>query len=188
MEEVWKEVPGYEGYYEISSFGRVRSADRNVIYRDGQVHFIKGRSRRPNINNRGYYYLPLNKDGKHWYAKVHRLVAMAFLPNPLNLPEVNHKDGNKLNNHADNLEWCTHSENHKHLYKMGNSNIDYERERRKRKILQLDMKTGEVVGSWNSIIEAERHYNKTNPKPTNIWSCLKGHSCSAYGFKWKYNI
>jgi hypothetical protein len=101
MEEIWKDVDGYEGYYQVSSFGRVRSLDRVV-----NNHFYGGRILCLASDSDGYKVVGLHKNGSKT-VKVHRLVAQAFIPNPQNLPEVNHKDENKKNNFYNNLEWCT---------------------------------------------------------------------------------
>jgi len=140
----------------------------------------------PNVNNSGYYYITLCKDGRHCCLKVHRLVAMTFIDNPNNLLEVNHKDGNKLNNCVDNLEWCTHSENHKHSYSMGLSALEQIRRDRQRKVLQLDIETGAVIKEWDSIIEAERVFRPNKKNSSNIWSCLNGYHSIAYGYRWQY--
>lgn len=124
MEEIWKDIPEWEGFYQASTFGRVRSVDR-VLMTQNSHGFLsprehKGKIISPNTNNRGYLYLCLCKDNNHhWFAKVHRLIAMTFLPNPNHLSDVNHKDGDKLNNKVDNLEWCSHSENQKHALRTG---------------------------------------------------------------------
>ena len=107
MSEVWKAIPGYEGKYEVSNLGRVRSVD-HVVKAKGQTgkehsRHYKGRIRRPSDN--GYGYLNVDLSGKR--VLLHCLVAKVFIPNPDNLPEVNHKDENKHNNRVDNLEWCT---------------------------------------------------------------------------------
>lgn len=107
MEE-WRDIPGYEGIYQVSNLGRVRSLDRKVHHWKGGFSLIKGRILTPNKQNtKGYYRVKL--DNK--YRAVHRLVAMAFIPNPDNLPQVNHKDENKLNNNVNNLEWCDNKYN-----------------------------------------------------------------------------
>lgn len=108
MEEIWKDISGYEGIYQVSSLGRVRSLDR--IGRQGR--FLHGQILRGYVGRQGYRYVTL-KDGKarEKTMKVHRLVATAFIKNPNNFPQINHKDENKTNNHVDNLEWCTQSYN-----------------------------------------------------------------------------
>ena len=92
MKEIWKEIKDYEGLYQVSNLGRVKSSTK----------ILKNR-----LSKRGYYIVTLYKNGKSTTKWVHRLVAEAFIPNPDNLPQVNHKDEDKLNNRVDNLEWCT---------------------------------------------------------------------------------
>jgi len=119
MEEIWKEIKGYEGQYEISSHGNVRSLDRVITgYSQGRSCFIKGRVKKQYDTN-GYLGLSLCKDGFNRSFRTHRVVAEAFIPNPENKPEVNHKDGVKTNNRVENLEWNTHSENIKHAHNTG---------------------------------------------------------------------
>lgn len=116
--EIWKEVVGYESYYQVSDYGNVRSVNRVVPNGFGGEMRVKGMS----INSRmgaNYINITLTKNGKKNTFNVHRLVAIAFLPNPNNLPYVNHIDGNKLNNCDDNLEWSTEVHNSNHSYNMG---------------------------------------------------------------------
>lgn len=101
--EIWKDIEGFEGLYQVSNMGRVRSLDRT----DKNGQFRKGRVLADKHNNRGYHLVSLCRDGDTKYRLIHRLVAIAFLDNPNNLPEVNHKDENKANNSVSNLEWCT---------------------------------------------------------------------------------
>ncbi len=107
MIEVWKDIENYEGLYQVSNLGRVRSLDRIV----GCGKQLKGKEKAIFQDKYGYSVVCLCKDGfaKHW--KVHRLVAISFLENPSNFPEINHKDENKENNRAENLEWCTTKHN-----------------------------------------------------------------------------
>ena len=106
MEE-WKEIPGYEGLYEVSSYGKVRSLDRY----DSRNCFRKGKVLSPVKDKDGYLAVFLSCNGKQKTIRIHRLVAKAFLPNPDNLPEVNHLDEDKTNNRVDNLEFCDHKYN-----------------------------------------------------------------------------
>lgn len=106
MTEEWREIEGYEGLYQVSNLGRVKSLFRVVMRSDGKPNTVNEKILK-NGMTKGYCAVVLCKDRKKKMYKVHRLVAMAFLSNPHNLPEVNHKDENKKNNHVDNLEWCT---------------------------------------------------------------------------------
>ena len=104
--EIWKDIPNYEGLYQVSNLGRVKSLDREIVRRDGRIERCKGLILKQS-NNRGYSYVRICKNSKYKSLKVHRLVAGAFIPNEENLPQVNHKDENTSNNIVDNLEWCT---------------------------------------------------------------------------------
>lgn len=112
--EVWKPIKGYEDSYEVSSQGRVRSKDkiRRLGKGKGYDRFFPSKILSTSINNCGYKIIILNKPGSKVICKsIHRLVAEAFIPNPLNLSDINHKDENKLNNFVDNLEWVSHKDN-----------------------------------------------------------------------------
>lgn len=119
--EVWKDIEGYDGLYQVSNHARVRSIDRCIKCSDGKTRRLKGMllSPGPNSWNRHYLTVNLSKCGKIKPHMVHRLVADAFIPNPDNKPEVNHIDGNKKNNEVSNLEWVTHQENMKHASESG---------------------------------------------------------------------
>lgn len=124
MNEVWRPVVGFEGFYEVSSFGRVRSVDRRVPCAGGKTRQLKGKLLASKLNAKGYPRVPLCKNNKSGSVLVHRLVAMAFVDNHLSLPCINHKNGDKTDNRPDNLEWCTHRQNSQHalasgLYKVG---------------------------------------------------------------------
>lgn len=110
----WLPVVGYEGIYEVSDSGEVRSIDRTILSPTGKDRFLPGKVIGANIDNAGYLRTRLSRDNKMKNFSVHRLVAMAFIPPIDGKTCVNHKDSNKLNNHADNLEWCTHQENTHH--------------------------------------------------------------------------
>jgi hypothetical protein len=119
MSEVWKAVQGYEGIYEVSSAGNVRSKDRMVKLSDARVRCLKGRLLSPKKNGNGYVFVSLSKDGVAETHYIHRLVAQAFIPNEENKSYVNHLDGAPRNNQIDNLEWVTHAENVQHAYDTG---------------------------------------------------------------------
>ena len=108
---IWKDVSGYEGYYQVSNTGLVRSLDRYITRSDGEVHFRKGREHPQKLNSDGYYIARLSRDGIRKQYFVHRLVATAFVKNQMSYPEVNHIDFDPTNNHFDNLEWCTRKYN-----------------------------------------------------------------------------
>lgn len=107
--EIWKDIVGYEGLYQVSNIGRVRSLPRNST---------KGKILKPRLQH-DYYTVHLSKNGKTINKLIHRAVAESFLTNNYNLPEVNHIDGDKLNNRLDNLEWCSTSYNAIHAFKLG---------------------------------------------------------------------
>lgn len=120
MQEMWKPIPGYEGLYEASTAGRVRSLSRSIRHARGGLRRVEGKILVPWFGKTtGYFYVTICKEGTRLKQSVHRLVAFCFVPNPEGKREVNHKDGIKTNNQADNLEWVTPAENIKHSYACG---------------------------------------------------------------------
>lgn len=125
--ETWKSIDGYEKLYEVSDLGRVRSCDK-IIKRETQGNFHKdGKIRKPHITPKGYARISLSKDGQQRHYFIHTLVAKAFIPNVEDKTQINHKNGNKLDNRVNNLEWVTPSENLLHAYDTGlrESNVKY---------------------------------------------------------------
>lgn len=123
--EIWKDIKGFEGSYQVSNLGRIRSCNRvvnNSASRTGKQH-RKGKILALNKTYRGYYIVHLFRGGKKIHPLVHRLVAQAFIPNPENKPQINHIDGNPRNNQVKNLEWATESENMRHACYVLKKNI-----------------------------------------------------------------
>lgn len=112
--EIWKDVPGYEGYYQASNRGKVRSIDRTIIDKNEIKIHRTGKVLSQNVNKDGYLFVELNKNAKRKLRTVHRIISETFIPNIKNKPEVNHINGNKKNNAISNLEWVTSSENQIH--------------------------------------------------------------------------
>lgn len=163
MSEIWKEIIGYEDYYQVSNYGNVRSVDRMVW--SGRVYYIyKGQSLKANQAKVGYYTVTLSKRCLCKMTYIHRLVATHFVQNIDNKKQVNHIDGNKLNNMYSNLEWVTNKENSIHAHKIGLTNNAGERNGQAKlsgrnviRIRQLkgkysQMKMGEMFGVSASVI------------------------------------
>ena len=168
--EIWKDIEGYEGLYQVSNYGRVKSQRRPGA--PGGV--IKTRP-----GNSKYLMAQLCKNGKYKHELVHRLVAQAFLENPQRFPEVNHKDENRLNNHAENLEWCDRIYNCHYgtgIERMGKAHA--------RKVLQYTSE-GVLVAEYESLTAAAKAVNGFK---TGIYtSCIKTNRKHC-GYFWRYKI
>jgi hypothetical protein len=171
MKEVWKNIPNYKKY-QVSNLGKIKSFAKNKQ---------NGKILKFSHNHKGYNQVILVKDKKPNNQLVHRLVAQAFIPNPNNLPQVNHKDGNKQNNCVDNLEWITNKDNIKHAKE---HNLYPKSSERKtcRKVNQYDL-NGNFIKQWNYIMAIEKELGYDNRC---ICRCCKNKRPSAYGYKWKY--
>lgn len=175
MEEIWKDVIGYEGLYKVSNLGRVRSLNRNVTDKNGTSYTLIGTILKQNKCG-DYLRVSLWKDGIIKGKLVHRLVAEAFISNPDNLPVVNHKDEDKWNNNLDNLEWCTQSYNA--LY--SKSSIRKDTSPIGKKIVLKIAQDGSTIERYKSIKEAARS-NKIDTKF--LHSVIKGNRILD-GFIW----
>lgn len=123
--EIWKDVKDYEGLYQVSNLGNVKSLDRIVETKNRKNYLRKGKVQKKSVNSFGYETVGFTVDSKTKIYRVHRLVALSFIENPENKPQINHIDGNKTNNNVNNLEWCTSSENQIHSVSTGLSNPSY---------------------------------------------------------------
>ena len=162
MDEIWRDIKGYEGLYQVSNKGRVKS-----------LKYGKERILRPRDNGDGYLNVVLYKNTASQSRCIHRLVAEVFIPNTQNKPQINHKDECKTNNTVENLEWATAKEN---------SNYGTRNERVSRKILQYS-KSGEFIKEWQGALEVERELNINH---SNIAACCKCKRNFAGGFIWRY--
>lgn len=174
LNEEWKDIKGYEGLYQVSNYGRIKSLDRI----DAKGNRRKSALRIQGITKCGYYTVRLCKNGKLKNYLVHRLVAEAFIPNPYNLPCVNHKDENKQNNNVDNLEWCTKEYNNNYGTK-----IERQIEKSSKTVFQYSL-NGELINEFTSTQDVERKLGYCQP---GISRCCNGKYKTAYGYKWSYN-
>lgn len=190
MSEIWKPVTGFEGLYECSNRGRVRS----LVNPHKNPRTIP-KILKPAKTRDGYLIVGLSKDGKRTIKKVHRIVAEAFLENPLNLPEVNHRDEDKTNNSVfidengnivqekSNLEWMSHLDNTRYgtgIERKAKALMNHPK--RSKKVYQYDLE-GDLVKEWLSAHEVER---QTGWSQGSISACCRGKYKTMYGFIWRY--
>lgn len=181
--EEWRAINGYNGRYKISNFGRVLSVERKVSNGTGIIT-IPTKILKQSLNYKGYPITYLSKNAKCKTVAVHRLVAIAFISNFENKPQVNHIDGNKQNNNVDNLEWCTNGENQIHAYKIGLNYVTGKAGKPKRAVIQVDMKTGKYLNEYSSVAEATAAIGFVSK--SNIGACCRGIKKSVGGYKWIY--
>ena len=166
--EIWKDIKEYEGLYQVSNLGRVKS-----------LKYGKERILKPTTNKGNYLLVILYKNKKMKTYYIHRLVALTFLPNPQNLPEINHIDEDKTNNCVDNLEFCDRKYNINY-----GTRIKRFSESVSKKIDQFDL-DGNFIRTWSSMCQAERELGISNGK---ISQCCKGKRISTGKFIWKYHF
>ena len=178
--EIWRDIKGYEGLYQVSNLGRVKSLG------NGCSNASKERILKPFIDNRegkGYLRVTLCKNGKTKRFQVHRLVAEAFIPNPNNLPFINHKSEIKSQNNVENLEWCDQKYNNSfgtRIERIVKANINHPN--KSKPVLQYDLE-GNFIKEWESTMEIDRQLGFAH---TNISKCCKGKYKQAYGYIWRY--
>ena len=182
MEEIWKDIEGYEGKYMVSSLGRVRSVRKDVILT-------------PNTNNSGYMMVHLKNDGQRKCKLIHRLVAEAFIPNPNNKPCCDHINACKTDNRVENIRWVSHKENSNNPLTRNNNSIAkkgvlvgekngmYGRKGDKcpnsKVVLQYD-KDGNFIREWGRTMDIRRELN------LHVGACCRGERKTCGGYIWKY--
>lgn len=175
--EIWKPIEGFEGWYESSSYGNVRSVDRKVIFDDGRYANYKGKQLKPVVNSNGYYICNIYRNSKSKIVYIHRVVADHLVPNPEGKKYVNHIDGNKLNNSPDNLEWVTQLENARHAQRTGLTPDSH----CAKTVKQYD-KQGNLIATYSSYYEAGK---KTGFEASKIGLVVRGKRKTHKGFVWK---
>ena len=180
--EVWKDYKDYEGLYQASNLGRMRSLDRWVKSKSGSVRLCKGKILKLCTDKYGYLNVGLWKNNKVKTYLVHRIIAETFLPNTDNLPCVNHKDENPLNNVASNLEWCTYSYNNSYGTRLERVRDKQINGKKSKPVLQYTI-DGEVVREWPSAMDAERNGGFSSAC---ICMCCKGKIKKHQGCIWRY--
>lgn len=181
--EIWKDIQGYQGLYQISNLGNIKSFPRKYSIKNERIL-------KPAKTSKGYYFVYLYKNGKAKMYLLHRLIAESFIPNYNNKPCINHINGIKTDNRIENLEWATYSENTKHSYKIGLEKKSEKQKENCRKlgkslgksILQYDL-DGNFIKEWISSAEAGR---KLKINQSNIIACCLNKRKKAGKSKWKY--
>lgn len=176
MEEIWKDIKNYEGLYQISTLGRVRSFDRIVNSKNGGKQLKIGKILKP-IKGEKYLMVDLSVNNRSHFRHIHRLVAEAFIPNPHNYSIINHKDENKLNNVVSNLEWCTQ----KYNVNYGNS-LKQRAESHKKSVIAFD-DLHKLGTYFRSVTDAAAYFNGSK---SNISIALKNSTKTAFGYTWEY--
>ena len=177
MQEIWKDIYGYNGRYSVSNLGNVKriyTIKYNKKNKKNEKIYIE-KNMTLFTDKCGYKNISLIKDKKRKTKKVHRLVAEAFIPNPKNKPQINHKNGIKSDNTVENLEWCTHQENQTHAWKTGLRKTP-------KKVNQYSL-NGKLIKEWNSIKEIEK---TLKIKWCNVNACCLGRRKKSHGYIWKY--
>lgn len=183
MREIWRDIKGYENEYQVNQYGEIRTLKDSSVCKANTIL-------KPQISKRnGYVYQMLWKNGKAKLFRVHRIVASAFVDNPNNYKQVNHIDGNKTNNNAENLEWCSQSQNMKHAYK-NKLQVPSEKQRKaiinsnklkQKKVCQI--KDGKIINIFSGISEASR---QTKISISCISRCCNLKRKSTNGYEWRF--
>lgn len=176
-EEMWKDIEGYEGMYQVSSEGRIKSVERDIICKNGAKKHMKERILKGGLDRYGYPHVGLCDGNKRKIFLVHRLVAEAFITNPDNKPQVNHKDEVKTNNCVDNLEWMTNKENANY-----GTRTERSAKTQSKSVAQYS-KDGKLIKIWASIKEAGSQLGLSRG---NISLAALGVYKTSGGFAWRF--
>lgn len=179
--EIWKDIEGYEGLYQVSNLGRIKSLHRRIEHPHSGFITLKERILKPSTDTSGYLFVRLCNNGKSKQLLVHRLVAQTFLENPQKLPEVNHIDECKSNNQISNLEYCDRSYN----INYGTATVRAAKTRTNHPSFSKQILCIETGIIYPSISEAGRLFN-SKYAPQNISCCCLGKTKVAYGYHWCY--
>ena len=175
--ELWKDIKDFEGLYQISNLGNIKSLPKKHNLKNGHSYIQKEQILKPFKNNKGYLQIALVKNGKHYKRQVHNLVATTFIENPNNYIEINHKDENSTNNIVSNLEWCNSTYNNNY----GNCKRKIS-EANSIKINQYDLQDN-FIKQWNSMKEASETLKLSRG---NICLCCEGIRNKTGGYRWRY--
>ena len=177
--EEWLDIKDYEGYYQVSNLGRVKSLPREILDAGGVIRRRNGKLLTPRVTGNNYRQVSLCKNGVTRQFLLHRLVAEAFIPNSNNCAQVNHIDEDKANNSVSNLEWCTakYNSHYSQTFKKAVAATS-------KKVVQCDL-LGNVLNIWNSTQEASR---ATDVNQSLISRCCNGKRNKAGGYLWKFEL
>lgn len=173
MQEVWKDIEGYEGLYQVSNLGNVKSLDKRWNTSPDHAINVRGKMLKQRKMYAGYMQVGLSRNGVTKTHRVHKLVADAFIVNPENKPQINHKNGDKTDNTVSNLEWCTASENQRHKVDVLGINGGAE-------IPVMCLETGQI---YKSVTEASK---QTKANASHICAVCKGKRAKSAGYTWRY--
>lgn len=174
--EVWKDIVGYEGIYQVSNHGRVKALPKTIEYSDGKVIPYDEIIMRSIIEKEGYKVVNLTNNGVQRQFRVHRLVAKAFIPNPNNYPQVNHRDEIKSNNNVENLEWCTHKYNQNY-----GTSIERSSKNRSRSVMKMTLDGEDLKEYASATVATQDGFDNSA-----IGKCCKGYVNTHRGYKWRY--
>jgi len=186
---IWKDINGWDGYYQVNTIGQVKSLKRTVLTKRGYLFHVREIILKPSNDKDGYPQVVFIRNQKRKTYKIHQLVAKTFISNPNNKPQINHKNGIKSDNCVLNLEWCTASENAIHTYThLNRIGITYNKGKFGKNnplskiVVQINLVSGKKT-IWHGITEASR---ETGIQRSKIGSVCNGRRKTAGGFKWKF--